>query len=309
MRWTTKARLQAILGALPEPIGNPLYYALQKLNGSFREPKNHIYQDAALTFAEKAAACGVALRDATVVEVGTGRRVTIPVCLWLLGAARVYTVDLHRYLNDAAINLDLRALVQDEQFFRHPRVDRKRAAELARLLAAGGTRAQLFELCGLHYLAPADATRLELPAGSVDLHFSFTVFEHIPSAVLVPLLAEAARILRQDGLALHLIDHSDHFSHADGSLSPIHFLQFEDAQWDRLAGNRYMFMNRLRADDYEALYARAGHEIVHHDCRPDERVQAALRAGTIRLAPRFARKPHDVLAGMSSWIGSRKRRG
>ncbi|WP_415908464.1 methyltransferase domain-containing protein [Oleiharenicola sp. Vm1] len=308
MRWTTKARLQAFLGALPEPIGNPLYYALQTLNGSFREAKNRIYQDAALALAEKATACGVQIRGARAVEVGTGRRVTLPVCLWLMGAERIHTVDLHRYLNDHTLNLDLRALLRDEEFCGHPRVDPARVAALARLVEAGGTRDQLFALCGLHYLAPADATRLALPAASVDLHFSFTVFEHIPASILVPLLAEAARILRPDGIALHLIDHSDHFSHTDRSLSPIHFLQFDDAQWDRLAGNRYMFMNRLRADDYESLYARAGHDVIHHECHPDGQVRAALRAGNIRLAPRFADKPHDILAGMSSWIGSRKRR-
>lgn len=308
MRWTTKARLQALLGALPEPIGNPLYYALQRLNGSFRVAKNRIYQDAALAFAEKAAACGVELRDATAVEVGTGRRVTLPVCLWLMGAKRIHTVDLHRYLNDATINLDLCALLQDGEFCRHPRVDRERVAALARLVESGGTRAELFDLCGLRYLAPADATRLDLPTASIDLHLSFTVFEHIPAPILVPLLAEAARILRPDGLALHLIDHSDHFAHADRSLSPIHFLQFDDPQWDRLAGNRYMFMNRLRADDYESLYAHAGHEVVYHECLPDEQVRATLREGKIHLASRFADKPHDVLAGMSSWIGSRKRR-
>lgn len=178
----------------------------------------------------------------------------------------------------------------------------------ARSLASGGTRAQLFELCGLCYAAPADATRLDLPAESVHLHFSFAVFEHIPGSILVPLLAEAARVLRPVGLALHLVDHSDHFSHADRSLSPVHFLQFDDTQWDRLAGNRYMFMNRLRADDYEAIYARAGHEIVRHDCQRDDQVYAAIRTGAVPLARRFAGKSADVLAGMSSWIGSRKRR-
>lgn len=307
MRWTTKARLQSLLGALPEGVGNPLYYLLQTLNGSFREPKNRIFQQAALALAERAALCGRSLHGATAIEVGTGRRVTLPICLWLLGVGRVHTVDLHRYLNDAATSLDLRALLQDEEFCNHPRVRRERVDALTRLVASGGTRLQLFELCGLRYMAPADATRLDLPSESIDLHFSFTVFEHIPETILVPLLTEAARVLRPDGLALHLIDHSDHFSHADRSLSPVHFLQFEDTQWDRIAGNRYMFMNRLRADDYETIYAHAGHEIVHHDCQRDEQVYAALRAGTIPLARRFAGKPPDVLAGMSSWIGSIRR--
>jgi SAM-dependent methyltransferase len=308
MRWTTKARLQSLLGALPEPLGNPLYYALQTLNGSFRAPKNRVYQQAALALAEKTAACGMALQGVTAVEVGTGRRVTLPICLWLLGVDRVHTVDLHRYLNDATTYLDLHALLEDAEFCRHPRVRPERIRALAALVASGRPRAQLFELCGLRYAAPADATRLDLPAESVDLHFSFTVFEHIPGSILVPILAEAARVLRPDGLALHLVDHSDHFSHADRSLSPVHFLQFEDTQWDRLAGNRYMFMNRLRADDYEAVYARAGHEIIHHDCQRDDQVYAALRAGAVPLAPRFAGKSPDVLASMSSWIGSRKRR-
>ena len=56
--------------------------------------------------------------------------------------------------------------------------------------------------------------------------------------------------VKPTGLLLHMVDHSDHFSHADSSLSPIHFLQFSDAQWQRYAENRYSYVNRLREDDY-----------------------------------------------------------
>ena len=84
-------------------------------------------------------------------------------------------------------------------------------------------------------------------------HISYTVFEHIPAPILSDILSEAQRVLRPSGLAIHLIDYSDHFAHSDASISAINFLQYDDAAWSRLADNPYMYMNRLRADDYPAL--------------------------------------------------------
>ena len=65
------------------------------------------------------------------------------------------------------------------------------------------------------------------------------MFEHIPSPVLKAILNEANRVLAPNGVALHHIDPSDHFSHDDAAISPINFLRFSEAQWERLTGNQF----------------------------------------------------------------------
>jgi SAM-dependent methyltransferase len=304
MHWTHKARLQNLLGALPEPAGNALYYGLQKISGSFREPRNNLFEQAALTIREKTLQAGRTVQGATFLEVGTGRRLTLPVCLWLMGAKTVHTVDLHRYLQDSIVALDLHALAQNQHFFDTAAVDSDRVKALRNLLAGSWHRSDLLRLCNINYLAPADAAALKLPAASIDIHFSYTVFEHIPAPVLVDILSEATRLLKPRGLGVHLVDHSDHFSHGDASISAVNFLQYDDATWRRLADNRYMYMNRCRADDYPALYERAGQKILEHEQMRDPDLRKELLSPSFALAGRFASKSEEVLTTTASWIVS-----
>ena len=108
---------------------------------------------------------------------------------------------------------------------------------------------------------------------------------------------EGKRLLRPGGLAIHHIDYSDHFAHSDPRLSPIHFLQYSEKQWARYAGNRYMYMNRLRHDDMLRLFEEAGHRIVNEDLQRNLGVTGALP-----LDARFRTKPAEVLAITSAWL-------
>jgi hypothetical protein len=64
--------------------------------------------------------------------------------------------------------------------------------------------------------------------------------------------------VRAGGLFVHFIDHSDHFSHSDATISPINFLKHCESDWQGYAGNRYMYMNRLRHDDMIELIRESG---------------------------------------------------
>lgn len=307
MHWTHKAKLQNFLGALPESAGNALYYRLQKLSGSFRAPRNDLFEKAALTIRDKIHRSGRHMNKATFLEVGTGRRLTLPVALWLLGAETVHTVDLHRYLRHTIVAMDLHALVRNQQFIQTPGIDSSRVEALTELVGGAWHLPDLLRLCNIHYRAPANAAALELPAASIDFHFSYTVFEHIPAKVLIDILSEASRILKPEGLAVHLIDHSDHFAHSDGSISAVNFLQFDDASWHLLTDNRYMYMNRCRADDYPALYERAGQRILEHEQIRDPNLRKELLSPSFTLAGRFASKSEEVLTTTASWIISQPR--
>jgi SAM-dependent methyltransferase len=152
------------------------------------------------------------------------------------------------------------------------------------------------------YLAPADATRLSMPAGSVDFHVSYTVLEHIPPSVLGDILREGRRVLRPEGLFVHRIDFTDHFSHSDPAISSVNFLQFSELRWAWWAGNRFMYHNRLRVDEFADIVRDAGLTTRSLETVTDPRAMEAIRNGTIRLDPRFAGKAPEVNATSSAWL-------
>jgi hypothetical protein len=307
LTWRQKAAIQNAVARLPAAMGDRLYYALQRTFGGMRHVDPEDRFRAGLEIAERLEAHGGTLTDATVVEVGTGWRLNVPLALWLLGAACIITVDLHRYLRPALVRKDLATIRAAPERFRA--MFGQRAAthgferRFSRLLAFRGTTADLLRLTGVDYRAPA-GTRLPLGDRSVDAHVSFTVLEHIPPEVLVTTLREGRRVLRRGGLMVHGVDFSDHSAHTDPSISPVNFLQFDDVTWERLAGNRFAFHNRLRVDEFRALVEAAGVVTVALDTVPDARSIAALEAG-LPLAPRFQGKPPSVNGITHAWLVGR----
>jgi len=162
------------------------------------------------------------------------------------------------------------------------------------------------ELCGVTYHAPCDASELSMASDSVDFYISIVVLQHVPAQVLKAILAEGNRVVRPGGLFLHKIDHSDHFSHTDAAISAINFLQFDDAEWEKYAGNRFMYVNRLRQDDYLEIIRAAHQNVLLCEAGVDDRAHELLEKNGLKLAERFARKPKDILEITSSWILSEK---
>jgi SAM-dependent methyltransferase len=304
MHWKTKAAIQRWIGALPDAVSYPAYYAIQRTLGGLRHPTPIEHLTAGFGVAERIWREQRPVRSTRFLEIGTGRQVNLPIALWLCGAASVVTVDLNPYLKAALV-------------FEHIDYMRRHPSDIDRLFSRVPDRAlftgrfgqlldtrdldQLFSLIGLTYLAPADATRLSLSPGSVDYHISFTVLEHIPPPVLEQIVAEGCRVLTADGRFVHYVDFSDHFAHADPSLSLVNFLQFSEGEWARWAGNRYAYHNRLRVDDLAAIVERAGAAIRSIEPTVDARSLAVLGQGH-RLDPRFAGKPAETNATVDAWL-------
>jgi hypothetical protein len=172
------------------------------------------------------------------------------------------------------------------------------------LLRLRGGVTDVLGLGCIRYMAPADAGATTLPAGSVDYHVSYTVLEHIPPDDLKRVLREGTRLLAEDGKFIHLVDLSDHFSHSDRSLSRINFLKFTDEEWRSLAGNRFMYQNRLRVCDYERLFAELGIAAERASTIIDEHARRELSDG-FPLAERFRGVDIDALATTSAHFVAR----
>ena len=93
------------------------------------------------------------------------------------------------------------------------------------------TLEELLAAAGIEYRAPEDADKLGLAARSVDIVYSNSVFEHVRPEYMAPILREAYRVLKDDGLMVHAIACNDHYAYFDPSVSFVHFLRYTDKQW------------------------------------------------------------------------------
>ena len=259
MNFLFKSFIQNAVALLPRPLGQPVYYGMQRRFGALRQVDYRKHLRRAAEIADVLRQQHLPL-ERRFLEVGTGWLLGTPIGLWLAGATEVLTVDLHRYLK-AELVLELVQYVaahEAEMQDLYPWVPAAELRQKCRALAACRTLADLWASVPIRYLAPADATQLALPAATADYHYSTNVLEHVPAPVLAGLLAEAKRLLRPGGYLLHFVDLSDHFAHDDRRLSAVHFLRFGALAWAALAGNRFMYQNRLRLPQYEQLFAAAG---------------------------------------------------
>ncbi len=299
MNWQRKARIQNLIARLP--LSNALYYAMQRTAGSLRAGRTNPteYFDAARRTVEWIRATGRDVEGMRFLEVGTGRNVNLPTALWLCGASEVVTVDLNPYLASALVFESNEYVRQHEgEVLKAFGAESERIGfrkRLAQLLSFRGDLDALLRMMNVRYLPRADAARLPLADDSIDAHVSFAVFEHIPANVLERILAEARRVLAPGGLLVHIIDPSDHFSHDDPSITAINFLQFGEREWARLAGNQFMYHNRLRAFEYLELFERAGVRIIEQKQTVDEPSLRALRNG-FPLHEEFRHIPAEQLA-------------
>lgn len=267
--------------------------------GALRRINPIKYIENAVRLATALRGVGFALTGRTVFELGTGRTVNGPVAWWLAGAERIKTVDLNRYLREELCNESIswiRSHPEDVDIvFRPLAVGAVFKERLARIDAVSPGLRSLFALCGIDYCAPLDATKSGLPDAFCDVYVSTNVLEHVPPSVVRALFREARRILRPGGMMAHYIDLRDHFYTTDPSITMVNFLQFPESEWEFLAGNRFMYQNRLRVHEYQTIFDEVGFRPCVLEKETDARSLAALRSGML-VDYRFAGRSVEELA-------------
>jgi len=304
MKWKQKARIQNLVSILPSNLSYATYYLLQRKLGGLVDVNPTSRLVAGCEFARYVAQQGQSVDSKTFLEIGTGHQMNIPIALWLLGASRIVTVDLNPHLKAELVFEDIAYIKEHRQEIERlfERAQGLVFAERFRqLIKFKHTLQDLLTMTNIQYLAPADAARLDLEPQSVDYHISYATLEHIPPRSLECILQEGKRLLRQRGLFVHFIDFSDHFAHSDNSISAANFLQFSDKEWECWAGNRYMYHNRLRVDDFAHLFGRANLKIVAIDTDIDRQVLEELATG-FPLDARFEGKSTETNATTSAWV-------
>lgn len=305
MNWRLKAAVQNLMGRLPAELANPLYYRLQRGCGGLHHPNPLSRLRAGLQMVCRLHQFGHSIESAVVLEVGTGHQLNLPLSLWLCGARQITTVDLNRYLQEQLVMNDIAYMRHHEAevmelFAEIPQ--RSLFKERFAWLTTGIYNLQeVFALTNIRYEAPADAGRLALATNSFDCHISYTVLEHVPVVALKEIFQEGRRLLRPDGLFVHCIDFTDHFAHSDTTVPSVNFLQFSESKWDRLAGNRYMYHNRLRVDEFRKLLDELDLKVLDLEVKVDEAAVDILKQG-FPLAERFQNKDCRTNAASEAWM-------
>lgn len=305
MNWKLKARIQNLISMLPSEMSYSLYYFVQRTLGGLKNFSPISRLESGIEIWTKIEEQGIDPKDKVFFEVGTGRAPLAPLAYWLMGAKKIYTIDLNPYIKKELLEDSFLYINENQQELKSLFGSRLQNARFTKLIALATqphfSLNEFFELCDIEYIAPGDAAKTPLEQGSIDFHTSYNVFEHIPEPVLSAILKEGNRIVKKSGLFIHKIDYSDHFAHSDTSISSINFLQFSDEKWSKIAGNRYMYMNRMRHDDFIGLFNSIGQKIVFQEARIDSQADKLLNDSGIMLDKKFKDKPQKILNIIDSW--------
>jgi mannosyltransferase OCH1-like enzyme/SAM-dependent methyltransferase len=304
INWKVKAFIQNFIALFPTLISYELYFQMQRHWGSLKKPINPIHHfNQGIKIIKKIKKYGYNIDGKVFFEVGTGRAPFLPVTFWLCGAGKTITVDLNPYMRNEIINDMIYFIQTEENTIRDifgNLLDKERFEIL--LSKTNINLKDILNLCQIEYYAPGDAAKTHLNNNSINYHVSHTVYEHIPLNILQSILQEGNRIITDDGLFINHIDYSDHFSYVDKNISPINFLQYSDNEWEKYAGNRYMYMNRARHDEFIELFKSAGHDFIEIEPNINNIAFDMLENNKISLDEKFKAKSNEILSITDSWF-------
>jgi Methyltransferase domain len=270
MKWTTKAKIMGLCETLPQ--GDTIYKFLQKKFGRLDgNPWSRLVTQREM--AQWLLAESLEIEGKTFFEVGTGHVPIVPIGFFLMGSQKVITVDLNRRIDPEIFTDALRWIANNTEKVRElykDVVSDRLLKERLNIITSNTEDPDTFmSLANIVYLAPADATQVDLPDEIIDYHISNTVLEHIEPQIIAKIFVEALRIMKKDGFALHFVDLSDHFQHQDSSITKINFLQYSEEEWLKIAGNQFAYCNRMRKSGYLDIFNQSGLEIVKDDSLVD----------------------------------------
>lgn len=243
------------------------------------------------------------LEGKSILEIGSGWELLLPMLFSLCRTHRVYLTDLTALLDKYTLMGGLvsfrgnRERILNSLHITSEEFDSKFGRDIE-------TEKKFLESNGFVYLAPCDCRRLPLENSSVDAVTSRSVLEHIPPPVIEEIFKECYRLLTPGGLVCHFVDNSDHWEHADKTISRVNFLRFSDRAFRLTHMNALNYQNRLRHSEYVEMLGRCGFEILRAERNVDTRSLEALK--TFSLAPRFQKFAPEDLATMDSYLLARK---
>lgn len=237
MYWKTKSAAFRILSTIP--FGGTIHHLLQR-HVTREWPRAEPVLDQLIVAARDilaAADIDGNLGKMRFLEIGAGRDLAAALAMRMLGVGSVTTLDIDRLAQIDLIN--------------------HAAQYIARQVGASVPNFANFDdlaAFGIDYRAPMRIT--EIGEESFDCFYSVDTLEHIPPAPLAEVLTTSRTRLKPGGVAVHIIDYSDHYARQGGA-SRINFLRYSDRDWEP-HNSRFLYMNRLRHSQFLELFEKAG---------------------------------------------------
>jgi hypothetical protein len=235
-------------------------------------------------------------------ELGTGTWPIIPIGLYLCGAGRIITYDLHPVLE---IDTLKSVLEQFEKYIESkkiyeilPSVQKDRVEPLKEAIRIKNWETPKDFLKQLNIDArKGDARRTDVEDSSIDIVFSTVVLEHIDREIIRELYAEFGRIGKEDAIMSHYIGLEDQYCGFDSSITPFNFLRYSDKEWARY-NNPMIPLTRLRLTDHRSLVEESGFTLRH-----EESIFGDLEElKSVPLAKKFEGYPTQDLLARFSWL-------
>ena len=165
---------------------------LQKRLGQLRDCNPITDIKMGVSIAANAVENGQKINSCSIIEIGTGRRLNMPISFWLLGVSSLLTIDLNPYLKWELVDKDLDFIKANSDQIKTIFPLELRPIDFEwrfeKLLKIGSSKQEITEILNLNYIAPGDARNLPLESDSADLHVSKSVLEHIPRETLIKIL-------------------------------------------------------------------------------------------------------------------------
>lgn len=305
MNYKFKAFIQNTISKLPSRISYSTYFLIQKKFGNLKNINPFSSLKRGYKIIKILKEIDENIENKRFIEVGTGRAPILPLSLFLHDAKEITTVDLNPYLSHYVWEESLLWISKNKHFIRKefPFINQEKLDFISNYKSKKNSLIPLLKQIGINYLAPCDATNLPFEQNSFDFHISSNVFEHIPKSILEGIMKESKRIIVKEGTFIHGIDYSDHFSHSDKNISPINFLKFSSEEFNSLAGNRYMYMNRMRDDDFQELFDNLKFNTIYKEEEINEELLKLLnkKDDSLILHDDFSKKDKKSLANLHTW--------
>lgn len=295
-RWRRRALAFRLIDALPG--GETLLDWYRAASGGLRGPGLELRQYLLREMPMLLRGAETTVEGKDLVEVGAGWHPLLPALFYGLGARSIVMTDISRHMRQDSVDLTLEYCLEHAAAIADA-VGAEESTLRARWapLRPGRRRwVDVWKSQGIAYAAPVDFRRSGLPSESVDIVYSNSCLNYVPTPILPGIARESTRILRPGGRALHDITVHDDFSGTDRSIPSWNFLRFGDEEWERIGNSRVHHQNRWRPRSYAALMTESGMRVVWEERIPESGVRLDLDRSL--LHPHYRDLPaEEILCG------------
>ena len=307
MRWYIKALIQNIIFLLPQSLSIKVYFIVQKKFGRLKKIDYLAVTRlmSGISIWEKILKLNINPVNKIFYELGSGKVPILPIALWLMGAKKIISIDKDLYFSNDLFFEFIRYLKSDQENISYIMNNKCIKERLEKLIhfpfqESDDIRSALKDNFSIEFLSIENKNQKTIVTESIDFYISYSVLEHIDIKVLNEVLLDSKNILKNDGLQIHFIDYSDHYAQTDRTISRLNFLKFSDRIWNIFSSNFFMYVNRLRHDDFIKLFNQNKLRVLNEEIFRDNNFSQFKKK--FKINSKFANKKDDILNIIGAWI-------